>query len=93
MSRPSTQRLAQVSIGIHLLIIVRSLSEYFRLQGVHGDTIAIAQLTPYVAGALFAAAALALVLICYLAAPYRISIAMTAVTVAALLAYKVVAIG
>lgn len=93
MTRPSAQRLAQVCIGILLLIVVRSLSEYFRLQYVHGDTLAIAQLKPYVAGALFAAVALALALMCYLAALYRISIAVTAATVAALIAYKFAAIG
>jgi len=43
-----------------LLVIVRSLSEFFRLQYLHGEALAVGQLTPYVAGALFAAVALAL---------------------------------
>jgi hypothetical protein len=93
MTRPSAQRLAQVSIGVLLLVIVRSLGEYFRLQYLHGDTLAIGQVTPYVAGALFAAVALALTVICYFADCYRISIAMTAATLIPLLVYKVAVVG
>jgi len=37
MSRPSELRFAQVSIGVLLLVIIRSLGEYFRLQYLHGD--------------------------------------------------------
>jgi hypothetical protein len=60
MNRPSDLRLAQISIGVLLLVIVRSLGEYFRLQYLHGQALVIAQVTPYVAGALFAAVALGL---------------------------------
>jgi hypothetical protein len=57
MVRPSNLRLAQVSIGVRLLVIIRSLGEYFRLQYLHRDALAVGQITPYFAGALFAAAA------------------------------------
>jgi hypothetical protein len=59
MGRPSELMVAQVSIGVLLLVIIRSPGEYFRLQYLHGDALVIGQVTPYVAGALFAAVALA----------------------------------
>jgi hypothetical protein len=37
MSRPSELRLAQVSVGVLLLVIIGSLGEYFRLQYLPGD--------------------------------------------------------
>src|SRR5215475_11240692 len=60
MGRPPELRVAQVSIGVLLLVIIRSLGEYFRLQYLHGDALVIGQVTPYVAGALSADVALAL---------------------------------
>ncbi len=71
---------AQVSIGVLLLVIIRSLGEYFRLQYLHGDALVIGQVTPYVAGALFAAVALAVTVTSYFAGLYRISIALAAAT-------------
>jgi hypothetical protein len=87
------QRLAQVGIGILLLVVIRSLAEYFRLRYVHGDALTIAQVTPYVAGALFAAVALALTVACYLAARHRASIGIAIATVVSLLIYKVAVVG
>ncbi len=57
MTRPSELRLAQASVSVLLLVVVRSLSEVFRLQYLHGEALVI-EVTPYVAGALFAAVAL-----------------------------------
>jgi hypothetical protein len=89
MTRPSALRLAQISIGLLLLVIVRSLGEYFRLQYLLGDALTIVQVTPYVAGALFAAIALAVNVACYFAGLYRVSIAVTAATLVLLFVYKV----
>jgi hypothetical protein len=72
---------AQVSIGVLLLVIIRSLGEYFRLQYLYGDALVIGQVTPYVAGALFAAVALAVMATSYFAGLYRIPIALAAATV------------
>ena len=93
MMRPSPLRLAQLAIGVLLLVIVRSLSEFFRLQYLHGEALAVVQVAPYVAGALFAAVALALTLICYFAGRYRASIAITVTTVTLLFVYKVAVVG
>ena len=89
MTRPSELRLAQVSIGILLLVIVRSLSEFFRLQYLYGEDLVIGQVTPYVAGALFATVALAWTVICYFASLYRTSMAIAAATLFLLFVYKV----
>ena len=88
MTRPSELRLAQVCIGVLLLVIVRSLSEFFRLHYLYGEALGIGQVTPYVAGALFATVALALAVISYFANLYRISMAVTATALILLFAYK-----
>lgn len=93
MTWPSEPRLAQACICVLLLGIVRSLGEFFRLQYVHGEALNIAQVTPYVAGALFATVALALTVIFYFASRYRTSMAITAISLILLFVYKVVAIG
>ena len=89
MTRQSELKIAQISTGILLLVIVRSLGEYFRLQYLHGDALVIGQVTPFVAGALFATIALALTLTFYFAGLYRVSIAISAATLVLVLVYKV----
>lgn len=93
MIRPSQPTIARICVGVLLLVIVRSLGEYFRLQYLHGDALAVVQVTPYVAGALFAATALALTLSAHFAGFHRVSIAITAATVVLLLIYKVAVVG
>ena len=92
MTRPSEPRLAQVSIGVLLIVVIRSLGEFFRLQYLHGEALLIGQVTPYVAGALFGAVALALTVICYFASLYRTSMAITATALVLLFVYKVVVV-
>jgi len=93
MRRPLELKLAQVSIGVLLLVIVRSLSEFFRLHYVYGEALVIGQVSPYIAGALFAAVALAMTIICYFASLYRTSMAITATSLILLFIYKVVVVG
>ncbi len=89
----TARRLAQVGLGILLLIVIRSLAEFFRLRFVLGDALTFAQATPFVAGALFAALALALAAVCHAAALHRASIAIALATIISLIVYKVAAIG
>lgn len=93
MTRPSAPRLAQICIGVLLLVIVRSLGEFFRLQYLHGETLVVRQVAPYVAGALFAAIALALTVIAHFASLHRTSIAITLATVVLLLVYRIAVVG
>jgi len=93
MTRPSSVRLAQVSIVVLLLVIIRSLSEVFRIQYLNGPAIVIEKVTPFIAGALFAVVALALAIICYFANLYRIVMVITTGTLVVLFVYKVVVVG
>jgi hypothetical protein len=86
-------RLARVGLAILLLIVVRSLAEFFRLKYAHGDSLTIAQVTPFVVGALTATLALALAAIWHAADFHRASIATTLAAIIGLLTYKIVAIG
>lgn len=74
-------------------MIVRSLGEFFRLQYLYGEALVIAQVAPYVAGALFATLALALTVICYFASFYRTSMAITAASLILLFVYKAAVVG
>ena len=85
--------LAQIGIGVLLLVIVRALSEFFRLQYLHGEGLVIGQVTPFIAGALFATVALALTLICTFAGLYRASMAVTVTALIFLFVYKVAVMG
>ena len=93
MTRPSAPRLAQICIGVLLLVIIRSLGEFFRLQYLHGETLVVQQVAPYVAGALFAAIALAFTVMAYFASLHRTSIAITVATVVLLLVYRIATVG
>jgi hypothetical protein len=87
------QRLSQIGVGLLLLIVIRSLGEFFRLQYVHGNALTIAQAELYVGGALFTAIALAVALACHAWGRYRIVIGVVIATVVLLLAYKIAFIG
>jgi len=89
MIRPSGPRLAQVCIGVLLLVIVRSLSEFFPASipawvGARHRTG-----HPLRRWSLFATVVLALTVICYFASLYRTSMALTSTTLILLLVYKV----
>jgi hypothetical protein len=86
-------RLAQICIGVLLLVIVRSLGEFFRLQYLHAEVLVIGQVTPFIAGALFATVALALALLCTFASLYRTSMAITVTALILLFVYKVAFMG
>ena len=93
MERPSPHRLAQVGIGVLLLIIIRSLGEVFRLQQVQAEPVTIAQITPFVGSALVTAVVLAAALVCKAGGRDRIVIGGVIATVLLLLVYKIVVIG
>jgi hypothetical protein len=93
MRRPTLRQAAEIALGILVLIVIRALGEFFRLRYVLGDALTIAQVTPYIAGALFATVALGAGALCYLAGWYRVAIGLAAATVLALFAYKLAVIG
>jgi hypothetical protein len=86
-------RLAQIGIGVLLLVIIRALGEFFRLKYLQGEALVIEQVAPFIAGALFATIALALTIICTFANLYRTSMAVTVAALILLFVYKVAVMG
>jgi len=76
-----------------LLIIIRSLGEFFRLQYVQGDTLTIAEVAPYVGSAFFTTLVLAAALAAHSWGRYRLVMGGTVATIALLLVYKIAVIG
>ena len=85
--------LAKLGAGILLLIVIRALGEVFRLEFMLGEALTIAAIRPFIVGALAAALALALALLANWADRPRLAIAITLLTIPALLIYKVLAAG
>jgi len=93
MRRLTIKRVAEIALGVLLLVIIRSLGEYFRLRYTLGDVLTFTDVTPYIAGALLAAVSLGISALCYRASLYRLSIGVAAATVVVLFVYKVAVIG
>ncbi|HEX2202341.1 MAG TPA: hypothetical protein VHG91_03545 [Longimicrobium sp.] len=89
----SPERLAQVGISIQLLACIRTLSEYFRLKQVQGAAFSPAAAEPYVVGGIIAAVFCWAAVLLYFARRPRGSVAVAALTVVVLFAYKLYAIG
>lgn len=88
----TTQRWAQLGITIQFLIIVRSLSEIFRLRHFHSTTFSAEVAMPYVTGALIAACLCWLGVTLYFFRRYILSASIALATVVILLAYKIAVI-
>jgi hypothetical protein len=86
VTRPA--RWAQLGITIQFLALVRCLAEVYRLRWLRGDALRLADVQPFIAGALVAAVLCWLAVTLFFFARYRASIATAALTVAALIAVK-----
>jgi hypothetical protein len=93
MKRPSPSQLANLGVGVLILIVIRSLSEVFRLEYLRGTTLTIGEIRPFILGALGAAVALAAALLANWAGWPRLSAAIAACAVILLFIYKVSAVG
>lgn len=93
MARWSAQRIAQIGIGILLLILVRSLGEYFRLKHFYGESTALLRFKPFIGGCLIATLGIGVAFVLYVAGRYKSTLGLCAGTVIGLLIYKVVVIG
>jgi hypothetical protein len=89
----SEDRVAAFCIGVVLVVVVRSLGEYFRLKHVYGPQLVMTRVEPYIAGSLVAAVSVGLAFGLYLLRQHKWAIALCAVTVIGLLIYKVLALG
>ncbi|HEX8691073.1 MAG TPA: hypothetical protein VF746_01425 [Longimicrobium sp.] len=87
------ERWAQAGITIQFLALVRILAEYFRLKHVQGGRLPLAVVDDYVAGALIAAALCWLAVVLYFLRRHRGALAASVLSVAVLLAYKLLFMG
>jgi hypothetical protein len=86
---PSPERSAQAGIIVLFVIVVRSLGEYFRLERAFGYALPRHILSEYVGGALIAVVATAICVIFYFFRRYRSVVVLVAVTIIALLIFKI----
>ena len=91
--RVTKERWAQIGITTEFLIVVRTLSEFFRLRDLHGTNFSTAVTALYVGGALIAACSCWAGVTFYFFRRYMLSAWITLATVPVLLVYKIVVIG
>jgi len=86
------ERIAQIGIGVLLLVLVRSLGEYFRLKHFYGQSLALARFEPYIGGCLITALCTGVGFALYVARRYKSTIILCACAVAGLVIYKIVVV-
>ena len=86
-------RWAQTGITIEFLIIVRTLSEFFRLNHVHATDFSTAVAAPYVGGALIAACSCWVAVSFYFLRRYTLAAWIALATTPVLVLYKIAVIG
>ena len=87
------ERGAQLGIGVQFLALVRILSEYFRLKHVNGAQLSPAIIEPLVRGALLDSVLCFAAVLLFFFKRYRSAVALSGLTVAILLIYKLILIG
>ena len=91
--RVTKERWAQAGITIEFLIVVRTLSEFFRLRHVQGTNFSTAAAALYVGGALIAACSCWMAVSFYFFRRYTLSAWIALATVPVLVVYKIAVIG
>ena len=87
------ERRAQIGITVQFLIVVRTLSEFFRLRHFLGTGFSVAVAAPYIGGALIAACSCWACVTLYFFRRYTLSVGIAFAAVAILLVYKIAVIG
>jgi sugar phosphate permease len=93
VARFSARRVAEVAISVLFLALARTLAEYYRLEYMRGSSLALAEVAPYITGALIAAVGVWGAVIAYFVGHYRLSAGIVGAVVVAMLIYKVAVIG
>jgi hypothetical protein len=91
--RVTKERWAQIGITTEFLIVVRTLSEFFRLRHAHGTNFSTAVAALYVGGALIATCSCWAGVTFYFFRRYMLSAWINLATIPVLLVYKIVVIG
>jgi len=77
-----------VAVGAQFAALIRILFEYFRLRGLRGEQLGLAEVDPWIEGALLTAVLLAAGVFPVFFGRYRLTIGIAVATVVALLAFK-----
>jgi hypothetical protein len=93
VARITGRRVAEVAISVLFLALLRALSEYYRLEYTRGSALTLAEVAPFITGALMAALGLWAAVIAYFVERYRLAIGIVGAVISAMLIYKVVVIG
>ncbi len=88
MTRLSPERLAQGSIGVLFLALLRTLGEYYRLRAGLGREQGLRAFDPFIPGLLLAVAGTAVAVVLYFSGRLRLVVWAAGLTVLALLVYK-----
>ncbi len=91
--RISSRRGAALAIFALVLAQVRTLAEIHRLHSLRTSEFALTDSLPYVDGAITWAIGIALAVLCYMLARYRLAIAIAVSTILIMIVYKVMVIG
>jgi hypothetical protein len=86
-------RLAQISLSLLLVIVIRTLGEILRLTYAAGGPLSAARVAPYVTGAAAAAVAALAVAPMHFSGRDRSAVSLTFATIAGLIVYKTVVMG
>ena len=91
-ARVSARRVAEISITVQFLALVRILGEFYRLRAVRGAVLSVGEVAPYIAGGLIAALGAWAGVLCFFGGRYRLATGVAGATVLALLVYKFAAV-
>ena len=90
MVHVSRERLAQISIAVLFLIILRTLGEYYRVRVLFGIQRGLTAFQPFILGLVLAVIGLALAVALYFGGRFRLVVWSVGMTTAILLIYKIV---
>jgi hypothetical protein len=88
----AVKRGAAIGITAQFLALVRILSEVFRIKYFDADRYTLALLEPFMGAALFTAVLVAVGVVAFAMARYRIALTIAVINVGALLVYKLLAV-
>jgi hypothetical protein len=89
MLRITARRSSELAIMVLFLALIRTLAEYYRLKHVHGTQLVLAEVAPYITGALIAALGAWAAVAAYFFGRYRLSAGVVAVAIGLMLTYKI----
>jgi hypothetical protein len=91
--RRTAEHWARIGIGVQLVILIRTLAEFYRLRHYYGAAEALVRYQPYIGGLLINSILCAVTVVLLFWRKQRAAALTAALTILVLLAYKVIVIG